>query len=103
MQGEFLEAIEACTKAIDLGSEAPIVFLARGFSYAATDQQELAQADCDAALALDPDSPLACQLRGMLNLQRGELDEAIGALMKNARYRAPSGPSLANSSRGCIG
>jgi len=88
MQGEFTEAIEACNQAIDLGLETASVLLTRGFAYAATDQHELALSDCDAALALEPDNPLACQLRGMLSMQRGELDTAMEALMK-ARDIAP--------------
>lgn len=88
MQGEFSEAVEACTRAIDLGLEAPLVFVTRGFAYAATDQQELAILDCDAALALDPDNALALQLRGSLSLQRGELDAAMDALTQ-ARELAP--------------
>jgi tetratricopeptide (TPR) repeat protein len=88
MQGEFSEAIEACTRAIDLGMETSSVLLARGLAYAATDQPELALSDCNAAIALDPDNPLAYQLRGMLSMQRGELDTAMEALMK-ARDIAP--------------
>ncbi len=88
MQGEFEEAIEACTKAIDLGLETSMVFLARGIAYSATDRQELALADCDAALNLDPENPVACQLRGTLDMQRGELDSAMEAFNK-ARELAP--------------
>jgi tetratricopeptide (TPR) repeat protein len=71
-----------------LGLETSIVFLARALAYAATDQQESALSDCEAALALDPDDPLACHLRGVLSMQRGELETAMEALIK-ARDVAP--------------
>ncbi len=91
VQGEFDAAIESCTKAIDLGWDAPIAFLARGFAYAATDQLDLALLDCDAVDAMEPNNPLCCQLRGLLSFQRGELETAMDAFAK-ARDLAPDWP-----------
>ncbi len=82
LEGEFDEAIAACTRAIDLGLEAALVFLARGISYASTNRAELAVADCETALALEPNNALACQLRGTLSMQNGELDSALQAFRK---------------------
>ncbi|MEM8669005.1 MAG: tetratricopeptide repeat protein [Planctomycetota bacterium] len=91
VQGEFEEAIEACTKSIELGWDAPIVYLARGFAYAATSQLDLALLDCNTVDEIDPDNPLCFQLRGMLSFHRGELETAMEAFAK-ARDLVPDWP-----------
>ncbi|MCU0707007.1 MAG: tetratricopeptide repeat protein [Pirellula sp.] len=78
-EGQFDEAIVACSRAIDLGHESPAVFLSRAIAYAATDQPTLAISDCDAALALEPENAWAIQLHGRLRLQMGDLDSAMKA------------------------
>lgn len=82
MQGEYPESIDACNRALELGSENPFVLLSRGIAFAETDQTELAVLDCNAAEALDPDNPLVCQLRGLLSLERGELESAMQAFAR---------------------
>lgn len=88
LEGEYEAAIDASSRAIDLGLEHAMVYLSRAISYAATNQEELANADCEAALALEPDNALACQLHGQLNLQNGDLDAAMQAFHR-ARELAP--------------
>lgn len=86
--GQFQEAIEACTRAIDLNLEDAAVYLARAISYASTEQLTLAEYDCDTALALEPDYPLAMLVRGRLKLQEGDLDAAM-TTFNRARELAP--------------
>lgn len=88
MQGEFEEAIASCSRAIELGLDTAMVFLSRGICYAATDQPLLAASDCEAALALEPENPLACHLRGTLCMQQGDFDAAMESFNK-ARRLAP--------------
>jgi tetratricopeptide (TPR) repeat protein len=87
-EGQFDDAIAACTRAVDLGFEHVSVYLARAMSYAATDQITLALADCDAALAIEPNSAWALQLQGRFKLQAGDLDAAMDAFHR-ARDLAP--------------
>ncbi|MDX1929648.1 MAG: tetratricopeptide repeat protein, partial [Pirellulaceae bacterium] len=87
-EGQFEEAIEACTRAIELGDEQAQVYLARAISYANTNQPTLAVSDCDAVLALEPNNALAIQLHGRLMLQSGDLDAAMDAFYR-ARELAP--------------
>ena len=87
-EGQFEEAITACTRAIELGDEHAPVYLARAISYASTDQPTLAVSDCEAVLALEPNNPLAIQLHGRLLLQNGDLDAAMDAFHR-ARELAP--------------
>ncbi len=77
--GQYEEGIAACSRAIELGYEHPMVFLARAICYAATDQPTLAMSDCDLALALEPNHPWTIQFRGRLKLQTGDLDAAMEA------------------------
>ncbi len=86
--GQFDEAIRACSRAIELGNEYSPVYLARAISYASTDQMNLAAADCETVLALEPDNPLAIQLHGRIMLQNGDLDAAMEAFNR-ARELAP--------------
>lgn len=86
--GRFTEAIETCTRAIDLGNEQPSVYLARAISYAATDQPTLAASDCEVVLASEPDNIDAIQLQGKLKLQTGDLDAAMEAFHR-ASHLAP--------------
>ena len=87
-EGQFEEAITACTRAIELGDEHAPVYLARAISYASTDQPTLAVSDCEAVLAQEPNNPLAIQLQGRLLLQNGDLDAAMDAFHR-ARELAP--------------
>ena len=87
-EGQFEEAITACTRAIELGDEHTLVYLARAISYASTDQPTLAVSDCEAVLAMEPNNPLAIQLHGRLLLQNGDLDAAMDAFHR-ARELAP--------------
>ncbi len=80
--GQYEEGIEACSRAIELGHEHPMVFLARGICYAATDQSTLAMSDCDTALALEPNNPWIIQFHGRLKLQSGDLDAAMEAFQQ---------------------
>ncbi len=88
MQGDYDDAIEACSRAIELGLDNAMVFLSRGIAYAATERFELAASDCESALALEPDNPLAFHLRGTLSMEEGELDAAMESFDK-ARRLAP--------------
>jgi tetratricopeptide (TPR) repeat protein len=76
---QFEEAIVACTRAIELGYEHAMVYLARAISYAATDQPTLAALDCEAAIAIEPNNAWASQIQGRLQLQTGDLDAAVNA------------------------
>lgn len=87
-EGEYEEAIAACTRAIDLGYEHTSVYLSRAISYASTDQLTLAALDCDSAIALEPDNAWALQLHGDLKLQSGDLDAAMEAFHR-VRELAP--------------
>jgi tetratricopeptide (TPR) repeat protein len=87
-EGQFEEAIVACTRAIELGDEHTLVYLARAISYASTDRPALAVSDCEAVLALEPNNAWAIQLHGRLMLQRGDLDAAMDAFHR-ARELAP--------------
>ncbi len=78
-EGQFEEAIVACTRSIELGHEHTLVYLARAISYASTDQSTLAAVDCDSALALEPNNAWVIQLQGHLKLQTGDLDAAMNA------------------------
>ncbi len=87
-EGQFEEAIVACTRAIELGDEYAPVLLARAISYAATDRPTLAISDCETVLANEPDNAVAIQLHGRLLLQEGDLDAAMDAFHR-ARELAP--------------
>ena len=76
---QFDEAITACTRAIELGHENASVYIARAISYASTEQMALADSDCEIALSLEPNNPLAVQIQGRLKLQMGDLDGAMSA------------------------
>lgn len=80
--GQYEEGIAACSRAIELGHEHPMVFLARAICYAATDQPTLAMSDCDVALALEPNNPWTIQFHGRLKLQSGDLDAAMEAFQR---------------------
>ncbi len=88
LEGDYEGAIEACTAAIEAGIEQAMVYLARAISYAATEQSELARADCEMAIGLEPENALACHLHGQLLLNEGELEAAMEDFLR-ARELAP--------------
>lgn len=88
LEGDYDGAIEACSAAIDAGIEQAMVYLARAISYAATEQTELARADCEMAIGLEPDNALARHLHGQLLLNEGDLEAAMEDF-RRARELAP--------------
>ncbi|MFC1870224.1 tetratricopeptide repeat protein, partial [Chloroflexota bacterium] len=76
-KGEYLKAIEAFTKAIDLDPDLALAFNNRGWSYIELGQYEQAIADCNQAIELEPDLALAHSNRGRAYIELGQYEQAI--------------------------
>ncbi len=87
-EGLYQEAIEACSRAIDLGLEDAAVYAARAVCYAATEELSLAEYDCEKALAIEPNFPMAMVVYGRLKMKEGDLDTAMETFNR-ARELAP--------------
>ena len=81
-QGEFDEAIEEFTEAIELDPEYAIAYYNRGWAYDEKGEYDEAIADYNKAIELDPELDVAYFTRGFLYMALGEKEKAISDFEK---------------------
>ena len=79
------EAEKVLTEALDRFPKSVQVRVAAGLLELETGNPEAAMSDYRQAIALAPESPLACQLLGRIQLDQGNFQEAISTLQRAAR------------------
>ncbi len=75
--GEYLKAIEACNKAIEINPGLALAYNNRAWSYLELGQYEQAITDCCKAIDLNPGLALAYSNRGLAYVRLGHYEQAV--------------------------
>ena len=87
---EYRKAIEAFNKIIELDSSHPSCYIRRAIAKRALKQYQGTINDIDQHLQIEPDDVHAYRLRGKVNEELGNLDEAKGDFQKALRFLSPN-------------
>jgi len=95
--------IAACTRVVASGSkqgrDLARLYGNRCFKYKVKNQPDLAIADCDAAIQLDPNYAQAFNFRGLAYEDKGDIDRAIGDYSETIRLDPGYAPAYHNRGR----